>query len=85
MGLVAKSDQSTSNAVFASYVMQSHDLVFAVTAPYSRKAAQHAPQRSPAQPWFVQQQVYDFVNTHGLAVRAVGASACQSISQPASQ
>ncbi len=36
MNLVAKSDQSTGNSAFASYAVQSGELVFAVTAPYSR-------------------------------------------------
>ncbi len=38
MTLVAKSDLSTSNTQFASYVLQSNDVVFAFTAPYSRTA-----------------------------------------------
>ena len=33
---VAKSDQSTGNSAFASYAVQSGELVFAITAPYSR-------------------------------------------------
>lgn len=36
MALVAKSDQSTKNSTFASYVLQSGELVFTLTAPYSR-------------------------------------------------
>ena len=36
MALVAKSDQSTKNSCFASYVLQSGELVFTLTAPYSR-------------------------------------------------
>ena len=36
MALVAKSDQSTKNSCFASYVLQSEELVFTLTAPYSR-------------------------------------------------
>ncbi|CAN0084784.1 unnamed protein product, partial [Ectocarpus sp. 12 AP-2014] len=35
MKLVAKSDQSTGNAQHASYVVQSNDLRFVCTAPYS--------------------------------------------------
>lgn len=34
MRLVAKSDHSTGNQTFASYVAQSGDLVMAFTAPY---------------------------------------------------
>ncbi|KAJ9522677.1 hypothetical protein QJQ45_019757, partial [Haematococcus lacustris] len=40
MTLVAKSDQSTGNSTFASYVLRSNDLVFTFTAPYSRWAVQ---------------------------------------------
>jgi 4-hydroxyphenylpyruvate dioxygenase len=36
MTLVSKSDQSTGNSLFASYVLQSHELVFAFTAPYAK-------------------------------------------------
>ena len=36
MTAVAKSDQSTGNSAFASYAVQSGELVFAITAPYSR-------------------------------------------------
>jgi 4-hydroxyphenylpyruvate dioxygenase len=36
MSLIAKSDQSTGNSTFASYVLQSNDLVFTFTAPYSK-------------------------------------------------
>jgi len=39
MTLAAKSDQSTGNAVFASYALRSGELVLAFTAPYSRRAA----------------------------------------------
>ncbi|KAK9817847.1 hypothetical protein WJX72_003032 [[Myrmecia] bisecta] len=70
MTLVAKSDQSTSNATFASYVLQSNDLVFTLTAPYSR-AADKANSKPPM-PWFEQQAAFDFTAKHGLAVRAVG-------------
>lgn len=70
MSLVSKSDMSTGNCVFASYALQSNDLIFAFTAPYSRRAPNNST-RVPL-PHYSQQQAYDFVNTHGLAVRAVG-------------
>lgn len=38
MTLVAKSDQSTGNSTFASYVLQSNELVFTFTAPYAKYA-----------------------------------------------
>ncbi|KXZ47898.1 hypothetical protein GPECTOR_32g511 [Gonium pectorale] len=70
MSLVAKSDQSTSNTLYASYALQSNDLVFAFTAPYSRKCAA-AGEGTPFRHYSVD-QAYDFINNHGLAVRAVG-------------
>lgn len=70
MTLVAKSDQSTSNTLYASYVLRSNDLVFTFTAPYSRKAATLG-DGTPLQMYDVG-QAYDFVNSHGLGIRAVG-------------
>ncbi|GBF87494.1 carbamoyl-phosphate synthase large subunit, chloroplastic-like protein [Raphidocelis subcapitata] len=72
MTLVGKSDQSTSNAAFASYVLQSNELVFTFTAPYSRVAPRSADGPPPPLPGYSQQAAYDFLNKHGLAVRAVG-------------
>lgn len=72
MTLVAKSDQSTGNSLYASYVIRSNDLVFAFTAPYSRKAAAVAPSTNVPLPGYSQQVAFDFVAAHGLAVRAVG-------------
>jgi 4-hydroxyphenylpyruvate dioxygenase len=73
MTLVGKSDQSTNNPVFASYVLQSNELVFAFTAPYSRSAPSSADAPPPPLPGYSQQAAYDFLNKHGFAVRAVGA------------
>jgi len=70
MSLVAKSDQSTGNSKFASYVLQSHDLVFTFTAPYSRKVAGNS--TSVPLEHYDQQQAFDFICSHGLAVRSVG-------------
>ncbi|KAI7838946.1 hypothetical protein COHA_007305 [Chlorella ohadii] len=69
MTLVAKSDQSTGNHHFASYVMQSGDLVMAFTAPYSSKTDK-SESRPPVE--YDQDEAYDFLKTHGLAVRAFG-------------
>ena len=38
MSCVGKSDQSTGNASYASYIMQSGSLQFIFTAPYSKEA-----------------------------------------------
>jgi len=71
MAPAARSDQSTGNAVFASYVLRSNELVFAFTAPYSRKADAAASTSLPL-PHYDRQAAYDFVASHGLAVRALG-------------
>ena len=70
MPTVAKSDQSTSNGVFASYVLKSNDLTFVLTAPYSRTVDKT--NSRPALPWYKQDEAYAFLNKHGLAVRSVG-------------
>ncbi|KAL6064344.1 4-hydroxyphenylpyruvate dioxygenase [Balamuthia mandrillaris] len=70
MTLVAKSDLSTGNATYASYVYRSNDIVFTFTAPYSTKIDQSHSQ--PPFPHFDQQCAYDFFQKHGLAVRAMG-------------
>ncbi|GLC38696.1 hypothetical protein PLESTB_000591400 [Pleodorina starrii] len=70
MTLVAKSDQSTTNTLYASYVLQSGDLVFAFTAPYSRKSAT-AGEFTPLRHYRLD-EAYDFLNCHGLGVKAVG-------------
>ncbi|GFR45369.1 hypothetical protein Agub_g6744 [Astrephomene gubernaculifera] len=70
MTLVAKSDQSTANTLYASYVLQSGDLVFAFTAPYGKRTA--VPGEGTPLPHYSLDGAYEFVNTHGLAVRAVG-------------
>ncbi|GAB4813284.1 hypothetical protein N2152v2_000330 [Parachlorella kessleri] len=70
MTLVAKSDQSTGNHHFASYVVQSHELTFTITAPYSRTTDKA--DSTPPCPWYDQQQACDMICTHGLFVRAIG-------------
>eukprot|EP00891_Asterochloris_glomerata_P003896 jgi/Astpho2/3896/Aster-04404 len=70
MPTVAKSDQSTGNGIFASYVLKSNDLTFVLTAPYSRTVDKT--NTRPALPWYKQDEAYAFLNKHGLAVRSVG-------------
>ena len=72
MGLVAKSDLSTQNTMFASYVLKSNDLRFVFTAPYSRQAWKSSPPSKTPLPHYDQHQAHEFVAKHGLAVRAVG-------------
>lgn len=69
MSLVGKSDLSTNNSVFASYVLQSNDLIFTFTAPYSRATFQSG--QIPI-PNYNAQMAHEFNMIHGLAVRAVG-------------
>lgn len=70
MPLVAKSDQSTGNSAFASYVLKSNELTFIFTAPYSRKLT--LTEGDLAVPSYNHDSIYHFINSHGLAVRAVG-------------
>jgi 4-hydroxyphenylpyruvate dioxygenase len=72
MTLVAKSDHSTGNSKYASYVLRSGDLTFTFTAPYSRQCAAEAEASTEPLPDYSQQQAMDFVCKHGMAVRAVG-------------
>ena len=72
MPQVAKSDHSTGNSSFASYVLKSDQLTFIFTAPYSRVAA--PADNAPAVPSYKMDAIYSFINKHGLGVRAVGES-----------
>ncbi|KAJ7571221.1 hypothetical protein O6H91_01G155600 [Diphasiastrum complanatum] len=70
MQLVAKSDQTTGNQTYCSYVLRSNELVLAFTAPYSSKIEQTR-SRMP-HPGFLASDAHDFFDAHGLAVRALG-------------
>jgi len=70
MPLVAKSDQSTGNLTYASYVLKSHDLVFTFTAPYSSKVSQQG--SITPHPAFSPNEADQFFTKHGLGVKAVG-------------
>eukprot|EP00878_Enallax_costatus_P016232 GHUV01017025.1.p1 GENE.GHUV01017025.1~~GHUV01017025.1.p1 ORF type:complete len:376 (+),score=123.06 GHUV01017025.1:262-1389(+) len=72
MTLVAKSDHSTGNSKYCSYVLQSNDLIFTFTAPYSRKCYVESESSVEPLPDFDQQQAFEFVCTHGFAARAIG-------------
>eukprot|EP00798_Chlamydomonas_sp_ICE-L_P024026 gene24026-9601_t len=72
LSLVAKSDQSTGNPRYASYVLKSNELVFTFTAPYSTKASQMGASSSVPWPHYDQGKAYEFLKAHGLGVRAVG-------------
>ena len=70
MNLVAKSDQSTENYHFASYVMKSKNIVMAFTAPYSETLSENMVSKPPVP--YRQGMARDFFATHGIGVRAVG-------------
>ena len=71
MGLACKSDASTGNGTFASYVMKSNDLTFAFTAPYGVESAREDASGAP-HPGHERGTMMRFFEKHGLAVRAVG-------------
>lgn len=69
--VMAKSDQSTGNHTYASYVLKSNDVCFVVTAPYSEKAPKAKDQTVP-NPIYSNAHAHDFNRKHGLAVKAIG-------------
>ncbi|KAH7372775.1 hypothetical protein KP509_17G020200 [Ceratopteris richardii] len=79
MSLVAKSDQTTGNQTYCSYVLQSNDLVFAFSAPYSQaavadlspEAAAIATSKTPHTGWN-SDDARNFFKAHGFGARAVG-------------
>lgn len=69
MKLVARSDQSTGNKLFASYVVQSHDLVFGFTSPQPQFLAE---KHVGGDLGFDEEACREFVAQQGLGVRALG-------------
>ncbi|XP_026417447.1 4-hydroxyphenylpyruvate dioxygenase-like isoform X2 [Papaver somniferum] len=73
MPIIAKSDLSTANYIHASYILNSGDLNFIFTAPYSKKISEMNNQENTASiPTFNHEKARDFSNTHGFGVRAIG-------------
>lgn len=70
MTLVAKSDLSTGNQHFTSFVLQSNDLKFVFTAPLSG-AVEKTEEKPLPHPGYDQETARAFFARHGLAVRAV--------------
>ena len=68
--MVAKSDLTTGNKKYASYALQSKELLFVFTAPYSSHLIGEESSVEP-HPDFQHDRVYKFIRDHGLAVRAV--------------
>ncbi|CAI5469798.1 unnamed protein product [Closterium sp. Yama58-4] len=84
--LVAKSDQTTGNHTFCSYVLKAEDLALVFTAPYSEAAAisrteplgevtgeaGHPRNFRVPFPGFSRRAAREFSALHGLGVRAIG-------------
>lgn len=70
MNMVAKSDLTTGNTKYASYAIQSNELVFVFTSAYNNKTA--PPSKTEPHPAYKSETANQFVIDHGLAVRAVG-------------
>ena len=71
MHQVAKSDLSTGNKHYASYAVQSNEVLFIFTAPFNNSDLEGS---KPPHPGFSQPLAHKFIVDHGLAVRAVGIS-----------
>jgi 4-hydroxyphenylpyruvate dioxygenase len=71
MTLVAKSDTSSGNTTCTSFVIQSKDLKFVITAPQTVPSLR-LNGKCPL-PGYDPEQAFDFIKEHGLAVRAIGA------------
>lgn len=69
MPLVAKSDLTTGNITYSSYVIKSNDLVFIFSAPLSEKNSS-AGSRMPW-PFYSSKKEKEFFSRHGFAVRAL--------------
>lgn len=69
MQLVAKSDMGDGNNVCTSFVLQSNELVFVVTAPQPSVTTDKA---TSAIPGYDVEAAHAFLRKHGLAVRSIG-------------
>lgn len=70
MTLVAKSDQSTGNSIYSSYVMQCNDFRLVFTAPYATPT--HQTSSKMPNPKFDAAKAQDFFTKHGVAAYAIG-------------
>lgn len=69
MNLVAKSDLTTGNKTYASYAVQSNELIFVFTSSYNNQL--NTEELKMPHPGFKAEVANKFVLDHGLAVRAV--------------
>ena len=70
MELAAKSDLSTGNDIFTSYVMQTGSVKMVFTAPYNN--TDKSPEETSPFPGFNAKTAGEFFIKHGFAARAIG-------------
>ena len=71
MKMTGKSDQSTGNHHYASYVCETGSVAFWFSAPYS-KATEKPKDKVPPHPQYDMDFAHNFNIKHGLAARAIG-------------
>lgn len=73
MRVTAKTGRETHNYVYASTVIESHDIKFVVTAPYlADLIEEEARLHKQPNPTFSSEKARNFFTTHGTGVSAVG-------------
>lgn len=70
--MVASSDIDNGNHKYTSYVLRGDEIRLTFTAPYWTEAPDSNLKRTETFPLFDRDQAFQFVNKHGLAVRAIG-------------
>jgi 4-hydroxyphenylpyruvate dioxygenase len=70
MTLVAKSDTGSGNTACTSFVIQSNDLKFVITAPQMVSAVRSVG-KCPL-PGYDAEKAFAFIKEHGLAVKSIG-------------
>ena len=70
MDIIAESKNLTGNHSYASYILNTHDVKFIVTAPYL--AGIKHPQDNPPNPKYDSERARQFFIRHGTGVSAVG-------------
>lgn len=77
MQQIAKSDQTTGNHHYASYVMRTNNITFVFSAPYSREIDRS--KSKPVLPHFNVTAAHEFFAKHGLAANAVAISVTDAV------
>lgn len=72
MQLVARSDLSTGNELYSSYVMKSNDIYFVITSPMGARGRELGGAGLATWENFDQELAYDLIKKHGPFVRQVG-------------